>query len=59
MTSEELQAKVDAAAALIEQRYQRLQALMDLFEEPIRRADAMARPESWLATHPPRRAAPG
>ena len=59
MTSEELQAKVDAAAALIELRYQRLQALLDTFEEPIRRADAMARLESWLATHPPRRAAPG
>ena len=59
MTSEELQAKVDAAAALIEVRYQRLQALMDTFEEPMRRADAMARLESWLATHPSQRHAPG
>ena len=54
MTSEtDSQAEADAAEALTEQRYQRLQALLDTFEEPIRRADAMSRLEAWLTLHPP------
>ncbi|HEY7927140.1 MAG: hypothetical protein ACHQ06_06520 [Candidatus Dormibacteria bacterium] len=54
MTSEaEAQARADAAEALREKRYERLQALLDTFEEPIRRADAMSRLEAWLTLHPP------
>ncbi|HEX4754725.1 MAG TPA: hypothetical protein VH661_03110 [Candidatus Dormibacteraeota bacterium] len=54
MTSEdEAQALADAEEALTRKRYERLQALLDTFEEPIRRADAMSRLEAWLILHPP------
>ncbi len=54
MTEEaESQARADAEEALTEERYEKLQALLDCFEEPIRRADAMSRLESWLVLHPP------
>jgi hypothetical protein len=49
----ESQARADAEEALTEQRYERLQALLDAFEEPIRRAEAMLRLEAWLTLHPP------
>ena len=56
VTSEdEYQALADAEEALTERRYERLQALLDTFEEPIRRADAMSRLEAWLIIHPPPR----
>jgi hypothetical protein len=56
VTSEdEAQALADAEEALTEKRYERLQALLDTFEEPIRRADAMSRLEAWLILHPPPR----
>jgi hypothetical protein len=56
VTSEaESQAAADAEEALAQLRYQRLQALLDTFEEPIRRADAMWRLEAWLTLHPPPR----
>jgi hypothetical protein len=47
------QAAADAAEALTELRYAKLQALLDTFDEPIRRADAMSRLEAWLTLHPP------
>jgi hypothetical protein len=54
VTSEdESQALADAEEALTQKRYERLQALLDTFEEPIRRADAMSRLEAWLILHPP------
>ena len=54
MTSEDdPQARADAEEALTQKRYERLQALLDTFEEPIRRADAMSRLEAWLILHPP------
>lgn len=54
MTSEaDSQAQADAAEALNEARYAKLQALLDTLEEPIRRADAMSRLEAWLTLHPP------
>ena len=54
VTSEdECQALADAEEALTQKRYERLQALLDTFEEPIRRADAMSRLEAWLILHPP------
>lgn len=54
VTSEdEAQALADAEEALTQTRYERLQALLDTFEEPIRRADAMSRLEAWLILHPP------
>jgi hypothetical protein len=49
------QARADAEEALTQKRYERLQALLDTFEEPIRRADAMSRLEAWLILHPPPR----
>jgi hypothetical protein len=56
VTSEdESQALADAEEALTEKRYERLQALLDAFEDPIRRADAMSRLEAWLILHPPPR----
>jgi hypothetical protein len=54
VTSEdESQALADAEEALTEKRYERLHALLDAFEDPIRRADAMSRLEAWLILHPP------
>jgi hypothetical protein len=54
VTSEdEAQALADAEEALAQRRYDRLQALLDTFEEPIRRADAMSRLEAWLTLNPP------
>jgi hypothetical protein len=56
VTSEDdAQARADAEEALAQKRYERLQALLDTFEEPIRRADAMSRLEAWLILHPPPR----
>jgi hypothetical protein len=56
VTSEDdAQARADAEEALAQKRYERLQALLDTFEEPIRRADAMSRLEAWLILHPPSR----
>ena len=49
----EYQARADAAEALAEERYAKLQALLDTLEEPIRRAEAMSRLEAWLTLHPP------
>ncbi|MBV9101260.1 MAG: hypothetical protein JOZ46_06185 [Candidatus Dormibacteraeota bacterium] len=50
---EDAQSRADQAEAAAEARYARLQRLMDLLEEPARRADAMLRLEAWLQMHPP------
>jgi len=47
------QSSADEAEARSDAQYTRLQRLMDAFEEPIRRADALARLEAWLRLHPP------
>ena len=47
------QAAADAAEARTDERYAALQNLMDAFEEPMRRADAMLRLEAWLEQNPP------
>ena len=54
---DDAQILADEAAAQAEARYEQMQKLMELFEEPIRQAEARAeatmRLEAWLATHPP------
>ena len=47
------QSRADAAEADAEAQFERLQRLMDLLEEPARRADAMFRLETWLRLHSP------
>lgn len=53
MEPQDPQGLADAAEAETEARYARLQALVDSLHEPIRRAEAAARLEAWLDTHPP------
>lgn len=50
---DDAQSRADQAEAAAEAKYARLQRLMDLLEEPARRADAMFRLEAWLQMHPP------
>ena len=50
---DEAQLRADEASAQAEARYEQMQRLMELFEEPVRRAEAAMRLEAWLATHPP------
>ena len=52
---DDAQSRADEAEAAAEVRYARLQRLMDLLEEPARRADALSRLEAWLQLNPPRR----
>lgn len=53
--AQDAQFAADAAEARAAAQYARLQRLMDALEEPIRRADAMARLEAWLRFAPPSR----
>lgn len=52
---DDAQRRADAAEAEADARYARLQRLMDMLEEPARRADALLRLEAWLQMHPPPR----
>ena len=56
---DDAQSRADAAEAEAEAQFERLQRLMDLLEEPARRADAMFRLEAWLRLHPPHAGASG
>ncbi|HYL71327.1 MAG TPA: hypothetical protein VEY89_08515 [Candidatus Dormibacteraeota bacterium] len=50
---DDAQSRADEAEAAADARYARLQRLMDLLEEPARRADALSRLEAWLHLNPP------
>ena len=53
MEAHDPQSRVDAEEERTVLRYAQLQALLDSLREPIKRADAVARLEAWLNSHPP------
>ena len=55
----ESQSLADAAERRNTLVYERLQRLMDELQEPIRRAESLARLEAWLRLNPPRTSTSG